>query len=95
MQDLRFDLGAVTFIDSSGMGALVSIRNQANQQGKTIELDNIPQRIRQLLVITGLAGVFGIDAGDTSTARLSEPRSVTEGSERDAPTDPQLRTVPG
>jgi anti-sigma B factor antagonist len=94
VQCLRFDLGAVTFIGSTGMGALVAIRNAAQYQGKMIELDNIPLRIRRLLVITGLDGVFGIDSGHASGAKLSGPQSVADGSERDAPTDPQLHTVP-
>jgi anti-anti-sigma factor len=34
VQCLRFDLGAVTFIGSTGMGALVGIRNAPQQEGK-------------------------------------------------------------
>ena len=94
VQCLRLDLGAVTFMDSTGMGALVRIRNTARQQGQTIELVNIPERIRQLLLLTGLGGVFEIDSSDTSRAKPSGPKSVADGSERDAPTDRQLRIVP-
>lgn len=71
---LRFDLGAVTFIGCTGMGALVAIRNAAQHRGKTIELANVSQRIRGLLVLAGLGGVFAIAATDASGARLSQPQ---------------------
>jgi anti-sigma B factor antagonist len=62
VQCLLLDFGAVTFIDSSGLGALVAIRNAARNQGKDIALSNVSERIRQLLGITGLDGVFGINS---------------------------------
>ena len=53
------DLSGVTFIDSSGLGALVRIRNVAQDQGKQVVLTNVPASVGRLLEVTGLADVFG------------------------------------
>jgi anti-anti-sigma factor len=55
----EIDLGDVTFIDSSGLGALVRIRNAAQDRGASVELTNVPDSVRRLLEVTGLAEVFG------------------------------------
>jgi anti-sigma B factor antagonist len=94
VQCLLIDLNAVTFMDSTGLGALVAIRNAAKEQGKEIVLDNIPERIRQVLVITGLDGVFATYSKNPSASKLGVRQSAPDGSEADAPTDPQLRIVP-
>jgi anti-sigma B factor antagonist len=60
----EIDLGAVTFIDSSGLGALVRIRNVAHERGKEVVLVNVPDPVGRLFAVTGLAEVFGIPAGD-------------------------------
>ena len=59
----EIDLGAVTFIDSSGLGALVRIRNTGRERGKTVELTNVPGPVGRLLEVTGLAEAFGVRSG--------------------------------
>jgi len=56
---LVIDLGGVTFMDSTGLGALVRIHNAAQAMDKSIVLTNIPERVQTLLHITKLDGVFG------------------------------------
>jgi anti-sigma B factor antagonist len=56
---LHFDLSEVTFIDSTGIGALVRLQNEANRLGKQFQLSGVPERVRALLAITGLDGFFG------------------------------------
>jgi anti-sigma B factor antagonist len=60
----EIDLGAVTFIDSSGLGAIVRIRNVALDRGKQVVLANVPAPVERLFAVTGLAEVFGIRSGD-------------------------------
>jgi anti-anti-sigma factor len=60
----EIDLGEVTFIDSSGLGALVRIRNVAHDRGKEIVLTNVPAPVERLFAVTGLAQVFGTRSGD-------------------------------
>ena len=59
----EIDLADVTFIDSSGLGALVRIRNVAHDRGKEVVLVNVPAPVERLFAVTGLAEVFGIQLG--------------------------------
>jgi anti-anti-sigma factor len=54
----EIDLGAVTFIDSSGLGALVRLRKIAHDRGKTVLLTNVPASVNRLLEVTGLSEAF-------------------------------------
>ena len=60
---LEVDLGGVTFIDSSGLGALVQIRTAAADRGKRMELTDVPPSVSRLIDLTGLNAVFsaGVD----------------------------------
>jgi len=58
VETCEIDLGAVTFIDSSGLGALVRIRNVARERGRQVLLTNVPPSVDRLLTVTGLSGLF-------------------------------------
>ena len=58
--DVELDLGEMTFIDSSGLGALVRIRIEATEQAKNLSLTNVTERTTRLLRITGLDRSFSI-----------------------------------
>ena len=60
MTTLIVDLGEVTFIDSTTIGALIRLHNVADQQGKRLALDNVSRRVSQVLELAGLTGFFGI-----------------------------------
>jgi anti-sigma B factor antagonist len=60
VQSVRIDLAAVTFMDSTGIGALIQLRNLAIEKDKQIVLEQVPDRIIKLLQITGLDAVFGV-----------------------------------
>jgi anti-sigma B factor antagonist len=55
---LLLNLGAVSYMDSSGLGELVSAFATANKQGGTLKLLNLTKRLHDLLVITKLSNVF-------------------------------------
>ena len=55
---LRVDLSQVSFIDSSGLGALVRIRNRARERGIPVELAEVPASVERVLEMTGLAAAF-------------------------------------
>jgi anti-anti-sigma factor len=59
----EIDLAGVTFMDSSGLGALVRIRNLAHEQGKRVLLTNVPASVSRLFEVTGLAEIFGTGSG--------------------------------
>jgi anti-anti-sigma factor len=55
---LDLDLSQVSFIDSTGIGALVAIRNDALARGKTLTVPNPSSRVMEVLAITALDTVF-------------------------------------
>ena len=52
------DLSGVTFIDSSGLGALVRLRNDAAALAKPLHLANVSRSVDRLLQVTGLDDSF-------------------------------------
>jgi anti-sigma B factor antagonist len=57
---LRVDASALGFIDSYGLGALVSARNSAAASGVTLTLAEPSPPVRKAVEVTGLADVFGL-----------------------------------
>jgi anti-sigma B factor antagonist len=56
--ELIVDLAGVTFIDSTGLGALVRIRNIALEFNKEVTFRDPSPRVQQLFKLTGLDSVF-------------------------------------
>jgi anti-sigma B factor antagonist len=57
-QCIVLDLTDVSYLDSSGLGALVSIYLSAKRQQCRVKLVNLNQRLKELFRITNLAKVF-------------------------------------
>ena len=57
---LRVDVSGLAFIDSYGLGALVSARNSAAAAGVTLTLAEPSPPVRKAVRITGLGDVFGL-----------------------------------
>jgi anti-sigma B factor antagonist len=55
------DLTDVTFIDSSGLAALVAISNAATTRGSAVRLRGVPPQTAKILKITGLDETFTIE----------------------------------
>jgi anti-anti-sigma factor len=53
------DLCHLTQMDSMGLGSLIRLYAAAKSRGCTIELRNLGAKIRDLLIMTNLLGVFG------------------------------------
>lgn len=58
---IRLDLAEVSFIDSSGLGALVRLRQQAIAAGRELVLANPPRPVTRILTLTGLDDLFSTD----------------------------------
>jgi anti-sigma B factor antagonist len=54
------DLKNVTMIDSSGLGALVTVHTSAKSAGATLRLCNLGSRTNELLQLTRLVTVFEV-----------------------------------
>ena len=55
-----FDLSNLTHMDSMGLGALVRIYVSSKTHGTDLELRNLGQKIRDLLILTNLLPAFTI-----------------------------------
>lgn len=58
---VTLDMSNVTFLDSTGLGALVSALRQARDGGGDITITNVAPNVRKVFDITGLAKVFELD----------------------------------
>jgi anti-sigma B factor antagonist len=52
------DLTDVTYMDSSGLGAIVGIYLSARRQKRELKLINLNQRVKELFRITNMAKIF-------------------------------------
>jgi anti-anti-sigma factor len=55
---VTLDMADLTFIDSTGLGALVRLRKLALASNKTVHLAQPSERVQRVLDISGLASVF-------------------------------------
>ena len=55
---LVVDFGGVTFVDSTGLGSLVRLVNEARKNGKEVELVRVRREVRRVLDLTGLSEIF-------------------------------------
>ena len=67
--NIVIDLGDVTYIDSSGLGELVSSFTSATRSNGTLKLVRLGRRAQSLLTMTKLLTVF--DAYDTEEEALN------------------------
>lgn len=54
------DLSGLTQMDSMGLGSLVRLYLSARSHGSSLELTNLGQKVRDLLILTNLLSVFTI-----------------------------------
>src|SRR5437016_14128184 len=62
---ILLNLGGVNYIDSSGIGELVSAFTAAKKQGGELKLLNLSKKIHDLLQITKLYTVFDVKDDET------------------------------
>jgi anti-sigma B factor antagonist len=66
---ILLNLGDVSYVDSSGIGELVSSYTTTNNNGGTLKLLNLTKKIQDLLMITKLLTVF--ETHDNEDAAVS------------------------
>jgi anti-sigma B factor antagonist len=63
---ILLNLAGVGYVDSSGIGELVSSFTAVNKEGGTLKLLNLTQKIQDLLAITKLLTVFDVFEDESS-----------------------------
>jgi anti-sigma B factor antagonist len=66
---LLLNLGDVNYIDSSGIGELVSAYTTVKNQGGELKLLNLTKKVHDLLQITKLYTVFDVRDDETSAVK--------------------------
>jgi anti-sigma B factor antagonist len=66
---ILLNLGDVTYIDSSGIGELVSAFTTVRNQGGELKLLNLTKKVHDLLQITKLYTVFDIKDDEATAVR--------------------------
>ena len=66
---ILLNLGEVNYIDSSGIGELVSAFTSASNAGGTLKLLNLTKRVQDLLQITKLYTVFDVHEDEAHAIR--------------------------
>jgi len=64
-----FNLGGVTYVDSSGVGELVKTHTTIRNKGGELKLANLNKRVHDLLQMTRLASVFDIQKDETGALK--------------------------
>ena len=59
-KDIVLDMQNVAYVDSAGLGSLVTSLTCARRHGGTLKLANVPKRIQDLLDVSSLYMVFQI-----------------------------------
>ena len=65
-KQILLNLGEVTYIDSSGIGELVSAYTTVKNQGGELKLLNLTKKVHDLLQITKLYTVFDVKEDEAS-----------------------------
>ncbi len=66
---ILLNLGEVNYIDSSGIGELVSAYTTARNQGGELKLLNLTKKVHDLLQITKLYTVFDVKDDETAAVK--------------------------
>ena len=66
---ILLNLGDVNYIDSSGIGELVSAYTTVRNQGGELKLLNLTKKVHDLLQITKLYTVFDVKDDETSAVK--------------------------
>jgi anti-sigma B factor antagonist len=78
-RDFILDLQDVTFIDSSGLGALVACFSTVRKQGGSMKLVHVPELVYELMEITRLTHFFDIcDSPQPSSSRPCRENSALD-----------------
>jgi anti-sigma B factor antagonist len=68
-----FDFARTGYLDSSGLGILVSLSKQIRERGGTLRLANLSEDLKTLFALARLDRIIDIEEGDDGTAGAGVP----------------------
>lgn len=72
-RQILLNLGDVSYVDSAGLGALISSYTTVKREGGQLKLVNLTKRIKDLLAITKLITVFDTYEGEKEALDSYKP----------------------
>ena len=70
---LLLNLGDVSYVDSAGLGELISVHSTATRNGGHIKIFNLTKRISDLLAITKVLTVFDVFDSEEEALKSFSP----------------------
>ncbi len=74
------DIGAVTFIDSTGVGALLELASDGDDNARRLLLRNPSPRVSRILALTGLTDRFAVQVDPHLEPASAQPNQIGERS---------------
>ncbi len=71
LRDIVLNLGQVTFVDSSGLGAILGRYKRIQQRGGRMVLVEVPSVLRKLLEFSGIFKLLPTRASEDEALRLA------------------------
>lgn len=68
-KQIVLNVGELSYVDSAGLGEMISAHGVARKGGGTVKLANLGKRLKDLLVMTKLLNVF--ESHDTEAAAVA------------------------
>jgi anti-sigma B factor antagonist len=59
-KDIELNMGEVNYIDSSGVGVLISLLKLQKKKGKTVKITEVSDKVLNVLKLSSLADVFNL-----------------------------------
>lgn len=59
-KDIELDMGDVNYIDSSGVGVLISLLKLQKKKGKSVTITKVSDKVLNVLKLSSLADVFNL-----------------------------------
>ncbi|MDY6967696.1 MAG: STAS domain-containing protein [Spirochaetota bacterium] len=59
-KNIDIDLSNVDYIDSSGVGVLITLLKQQKKKGKTLKINKVSQKVLNILKLSSLSDIFDL-----------------------------------
>ena len=78
-KQVLINLNGLSYIDSSGLGELVSCLATARRNNGEVKLSNLGKRVQDLMIMTKLLNVFDVHDSEPSALTAFASKDVTPG----------------